>query len=73
MRHGWKHSAETEKLSPGKEAKTELGGDCNAYVSMLNMPCIVKVWAFVYLACEYITSILQLALGSAVLSQPFEL
>ena len=43
MRHGLRRSAETEKLSPGKDAKTELGGDCDAYVSMLNMPCIVKM------------------------------
>ena len=48
MRRGWKHSAETEKLSPGKEAKTELGGDCDAYVSMLNMPCIVSVCVYMY-------------------------
>ena len=47
MRHGLRHSAETEKLSPGKEAKTELRGDCDAYVSiMLSMPCIVKMSAF---------------------------
>ena len=72
MLHGLMHSAETEKLSPGKEAKTELGGDCNAYVSMLNMPCIVNVWAFVHFACEYITSVLQLAWGSGS-EPPFEL
>ena len=35
MRHGWKHSAETEKLSQGGNAKTELGGDCDAYVSVM--------------------------------------
>ena len=51
MLHGWMRSTETEKLSPGKEAKTELGGDCDAYVSMLNMLCVVNVW-------EYIRSIL---------------
>ena len=39
-----RRSAETEKLSPGKEAKTELGGDCDAYVSMmLYMPCIGRM------------------------------